>query len=198
VYGVVALGTATCAILALLHPDVSVAAVARYPHQRALAERYGATPFAHEPASDLVEALADWSQARLNRPWLGLPWAHPGGVDAVYDTVASPQTLEVGVRIARARGCLVLTGVSNPGRFEWSPWYFKELALAGSNAFGVEEVDGVRRHAIAHYLDWAASEKVDLRPLLSHTFRLADWREAFAALATQGESGAAKVAFDYR
>jgi threonine dehydrogenase-like Zn-dependent dehydrogenase len=198
VYGVGALGTATCAILQLLYPNVAVAAVARYPHQRALAERYGATAFAHEPAGELVASAAAWCGARVNQPWLGLPWTHPGGVDVVYDTVASPQTLEVGVRVARARGRLVLTGVSAPGRFEWSPWYFKELALVGSNAFGVEEVNGVRRHAIEHYLDWATSGKVDLRPLLTHTFRLADWRQAFGALATQGDSGAAKVAFDYR
>ena len=53
----------------------------------------------------------------------------------------------------RARGTLVQLGVGSPARFEWTPWYFKELRLVGSNAFGVEEVEGVRRHAIAHYLD---------------------------------------------
>jgi threonine dehydrogenase-like Zn-dependent dehydrogenase len=198
VYGVGALGTATCAALRYLYPDTVVAAVARYPHQRAMAEHHGATAFAPEPADELIQALADFTGGHLNRPWLGLPWTHPGGFDVVYDTVASPGTLEVGVRVTRARGQLALTGVSNPGRFEWSPWYFKELALVGSNAFGIEEVHGVRRHAIAHYLDWAASGAVDLRDLLTHTFALADWRDAFATLATQEESGAAKVAFDYR
>ena len=34
--------------------------------------------------------------------------------------------------------------------------------------------------------------------MLTHTFRLDQWREAFIALATQGESGAIKVAFDFR
>ena len=40
-----------------------------------------------------------------------------------------------------------------PGRWEWSPLYFKEISWVGSNAFGVEEVDGERKHAIEHYLD---------------------------------------------
>ena len=35
----------------------------------------------------------------------------------------------------------------------WSPLYFKEISWVGSNAFGVEEVEGVRKHAIDHYLD---------------------------------------------
>ena len=68
----------------------------------------------------------------------------------------------------------------------------------GSNAFGVEEVDGRRKHAIAHYLDLVVDSRIDLRPMLSHTFRLEQWRDAFLAIANQGESGAVKVAFDQR
>jgi threonine dehydrogenase-like Zn-dependent dehydrogenase len=34
--------------------------------------------------------------------------------------------------------------------------------------------------------------------MLTHTFGLHDWRDAFYALANQGESGAVKVAFDQR
>jgi threonine dehydrogenase-like Zn-dependent dehydrogenase len=68
----------------------------------------------------------------------------------------------------------------------------------GSNAFGVEEVEGVRKHGIQHYLDLAAAGRVDLAPMLTHTFPLEDWREAFTVLATQADTGAIKVAFDQR
>jgi threonine dehydrogenase-like Zn-dependent dehydrogenase len=84
------------------------------------------------------------------------------------------------------------------GRWEWSPLYFKEISWVGSNAFGIEEVDGVRLHGIAHYLHMVEEGRVDLSGLLTHTFRLEQWREAFTALATQGDSGAVKVAFDFR
>ena len=129
---------------------------------------------------------------------LGLPMCHPGGIDVVYDTVGKPETFEVGVRLLKARGTLVKSGVHAPGRWEWSPLYFKEISWVGSNAFGVEEVEGVRRHGIEHYLDLAASGRVNLRPMLTHTFRLEQWREAFATIATQGETGAIKVAIDHR
>lgn len=135
---------------------------------------------------------------RLRRPLLGLPMAHPGAVDVVYDTIGKPETFEVGVRVLRSRGTLVKAGVHAPGRWEDSPLYFKEVSLVGSNAFGVEEVDGQRKHAIAHYLDLAGAGRVDLRPMLTHTFGLARWRDAFWALADQGESGAVKVAIDQR
>ena len=37
-----------------------------------------------------------------------------------------------------------------------------------------------------------------MRPILTHTFRLEQWRDAFLASANQGESGAVKVAIDLR
>jgi threonine dehydrogenase-like Zn-dependent dehydrogenase len=83
-------------------------------------------------------------------------------------------------------------------RCEWTPWYFKEARLIGSNAFGIEEVDGVRRHAIEHYLAMVSDGRIDLSGLLTHTFRLEAWRDAFLTLIEQGETGAIKCAFDLR
>jgi threonine dehydrogenase-like Zn-dependent dehydrogenase len=197
VYGAGALGTCATAILRALFPTVEVATVARWSAQEALARRLGATTFAHEPRAELVEALADWSGGVLRQPWAGLPIAWPGGVDVVYDTVGGPDTLEVGLRVLRSRGSVVQLGLSSMGRCEWTPWYFKEARLIGSNAFGVEEVDGVRQHAMAHYLDLVRAGRVDLAGLLTHTFPLDDWRTAFRTLIDQGTTGAIKVAFSF-
>lgn len=198
VYGAGALGTTATAVLRALYPSVDVGVVAMWPAQRALMERWGATVFDPEPREQLVEALAEWSGGVLRKPFDGLPTAHPGRIDVVYETVASTGTIEVAVRVLAERGTLVQLGLSSPGRCEWTPIYFKELRWVGSNAFGVEEVDGERKHAIAHYLDLAASGRVDLTGMLTHTFRLDDWRHAFETLVRQGETGAIKVAFDFR
>jgi threonine dehydrogenase-like Zn-dependent dehydrogenase len=153
---------------------------------------------APEPRLALIEEIAAWGSGRLRRPSQGLPMAYPGAIDVVYDTIGKPETFEVGVRVLKARGTLVKAGVHAPGRWEWSPLYFKEVSLVGSNAFGVEEVDGVRKHAIDHYLDLVEDARVDLRPALTHTFALEHWRDAFLAIANQGDSGAIKVAIDQR
>jgi threonine dehydrogenase-like Zn-dependent dehydrogenase len=198
VYGAGALGTTATAILRSLYPDAEVLTVARWPAQAELVARLGAKVVAPEPREALVEEIARWSGGVLRRAWAGLPMAHPGHVDVVYDTVGSPETLEVGVRVLAARGSLVQSGVCTPGRFEWTPIYFKEIRLVGSNAFGVEEVEGRRQHGIRHYLDMVAEGRVDIRPMLTHTFPLERWRDAFSLLADQGASGAIKVAFDFR
>ncbi|HEV3130393.1 MAG TPA: alcohol dehydrogenase catalytic domain-containing protein [Acidimicrobiales bacterium] len=197
VYGAGALGVTSVAILSALYPEVEVAVVARFPAQADLAAKLGAAlVLDHEPRLELVEALAEWSGGVLHTAYAGLPMAHPGGIHVVYDTVARPETLEVGVRVLAERGSLVQTGVHTPGRWEYTPIYFKELSIVGSNAFGVEEVEGVRQHALRHYLDLVMTGRVDLTGMLTHRFPLDHWHDALRALSTQEESGAVKVAFE--
>jgi threonine dehydrogenase-like Zn-dependent dehydrogenase len=199
IYGAGSLGLCAVAVLQALYPDVAVAVIARFDAQAQVARGLGADlVLAHEPRLEVIERLVQWGGGRLRQPLQGLPMAHPGPVDVVYDTIGKPETFEVGVRVLAARGTLVKAGVHAPGRWEWSPLYFKEINWVGSNAFGVEEVDGVRKHAIAHYLDLVVDGRVDLRPALTHTFPLEQWREAFLAIADQERSHAVKVAIDQR
>jgi threonine dehydrogenase-like Zn-dependent dehydrogenase len=197
VYGAGALGTCATAILRALYPDVDVLVVARFDAQAEMARKLGATVIGHTPALKVIEEAAAWSGGVL-RDSDGLPMAFPGAIDVVYDTVGKQETFEVGTRVLKARGTLVKAGVHGPTWWEDTPLYFKEISMVGSNAFGHEEVDGVRKHGIAHYLDLVADGKVDLTGMLTHTFRLDDWRDAFTTLATQDQTGAIKVAFDFR
>jgi threonine dehydrogenase-like Zn-dependent dehydrogenase len=56
-------------------------------------------------------------------------------------------------------------------------------------------LDGVRRHAIAHYLALLSDGRLDITPMLTHRFALTEWWHALKVIARQGESGALKVAF---
>jgi threonine dehydrogenase-like Zn-dependent dehydrogenase len=197
VYGAGALGTCATAILRALYPDVEVLVVARFEGQAAMARKLGATVIGHTPALRVIEEAAAWSGGVL-RESDGMPMAFPGFIDVVYDTVGKQETFEVGSRVLKARGTLVKAGVHGPTWWEDTPLYFKELSMVGSNAFGFEEIKGVRKHGIDHYLDLVSSGQIDLTGMLTHTFTLEDWREAFVTLATQDETGAIKVGFDFR
>jgi threonine dehydrogenase-like Zn-dependent dehydrogenase len=198
VYGAGALGTCAVAILRSLYPDVEVGVVARFESQGDLARKLGASAvFPHSPVKEMIEAAAGWSGGVL-RGDHDLPMAYPGGIDVVYDTISKKESLEASVALLKAHGTLVKAGVHGPTSWEWTPLYFKEISWVGSNAFGLEEVDGVRRHGIDHYLDLATSGRIDLSDMLTHKFALDDWRAAFTTLATQEDSGAIKIAFDQR
>ena len=199
VWGAGALGCAAVAILRALHPDVEVAVVARFDHQAKLAQHLGAhLVVAHEPREQVLEELARWSGGVLRRGFdgRGFPMCHPGFVDVAYDTVGKADSFEVSARVLRARGTIVKAGVHAPARWEWSPVDFKELRWVGSNAFGIETVDGLRKHAVEHYLDLVRTGRVDLTGMLTHVFALDRWRDAFATIADQGRSGCIKVAID--
>ena len=105
--------------------------------------------------------------------------------------------LEVAVRIVRSRGQIVVTGVETPHRFEWTPLYFKEIALVGSNAFGIEEYQGRRKHAMEWYFEFVETKAVDVTPILTHRYRLRDYRDAFMTCYDQGANQAVKVLFDF-
>ena len=126
----------------------------------------------------------------LHAPLDGLPVTHPGHIDVVYDSIAKAETLEVGVRVLAERGRLVYTGVATPERWESTPIYFKEITIAGSNAFGMEDFEGRRRHAIAHYLELVDEGRLDITPMLTHRFGLEEWWPAAQGAGRQDQSGA--------
>ena len=202
VYGCGTLGLCAIEILHKLF-DVRIVAIARFDHQARLATRLGAEEvLAWRPTERIVARLAERTGSDVFTPAEGAPglpmlYGRPG-VRVVYNTVGTAESLEVAVRIAGPRSTVVMSGVDTPARFEWSPHYFKEINLVGSNAFGVEELDGVRKHAIEHYLDLVRAGRVDVTPILTHRFPLDDYKDAFRATHTQGESGAVKVLFDFR
>ncbi len=197
VYGCGTLGLLSIPILRILYPRLQVMAVARFRHQALLAERMGAhVVLAHRPTRALIERVGAETGADLQQPWRGLPMLN-GGVDVVYDSVGLPETLEVGVRVTRSRGTIAVTGVEKPKRFEWTPLYFKEIALRGSNAFGCETLDGRRQHAMQWYFEWIRERGYDGTPILTHRFTLDRFRDAFLACHDQEASGAVKVLFDF-
>jgi threonine dehydrogenase-like Zn-dependent dehydrogenase len=136
------------------------------------------------------------SGERLIEPRYGPPWLH-GGVDVVYDTVGSADTLAAGIRVARPRARIVITGVSRPKRFEWTPHYFKEIELVGSNAFGIEVFEGARRHAFEIFFALADEGRLALPPLVTHRFTLDSYQEALIVAHAKGRNRAVKVVFEF-
>ncbi len=194
VIGAGALGTTAVAVLRRWHRDCEVAVLCRYPHQREAVRRLGAhLAVDHEPRDAALAAICEFSGGEPRPALQGLAMSYPGGVDVVYDTVGSAETLELAVRAARVRGRVVLLGVATPRRFEWTPIYFKELTVRGSSGFGHETVEGTRRHAIDHYLH-ACADGLDLSWLVTHTESLEDWVPLCAALADPAGSGVLKAA----
>lgn len=196
VYGCGTLGLLAIVILRALYPTVEIFAVTRFPHQAALARKFGAHHIIdHKPTRKIIETVAREIGTYSHEPWYGLPMLNDG-LDAIYDTVSSPETLEVGVRITRSRGSIILIGVEPPKRFEWTPIYFKEISVIGSNGFGIEEWEGRRQHAMEWYFEFIRTKGIDATAIITHHFALDDYRDALMTCYRQGDNKAVKVLFN--
>jgi threonine dehydrogenase-like Zn-dependent dehydrogenase len=195
VYGCGGLGVLVVHALARLFPGTRVLAVDPRPHARALAEKLGAAMTFAGSGADLIEAVAAKVGSAVRRPQLALPWLQ-GGVDRIYDTVGAAGTLETGVRIARPLASIVLVGVASPARFEWTPLYFKELVVMGASGYGEETLGGKRAHAFEHFFDLLEGQKIDVSGVITHRFKLADYKEAFMTARSRGGGQAIKVVFE--
>ncbi len=197
IYGCGTLGLLTIAFLRAAYPRAEIVAVARHGFQAELARAMGAHAVVRAGSTaELVAAVARLSGERLIEPRFGPPWLH-GGIDVVYDTVGSAETLAAGIRVARPRARIVITGVSRPKRFEWTPHYFKEIELVGSNAFGIEEVEGQRKHAFEVFFDLLDRGRLELPALVTHRFSLDRYQDALLVAHAKGRNRAVKVVFDF-
>jgi threonine dehydrogenase-like Zn-dependent dehydrogenase len=197
VYGCGTLGLLTVAILRKFYPEVTVIALARYPHQQQMAMRLGAQHvLLAAPPLEIIETVAGLTGAKVHRPWHGKPMLMRG-VRAIYDTVGSRETIEVGVRILQPHGKLVVTGVANPARFEWTPLYFKEIEIVGSNAFGLENFQGMHLYAMQIFLQLLDRQQLDLAPFITHHFRLEQYQQAMLTAHNKPRNAAIKVVFDF-
>ena len=179
VYGAGTIGLAAIAAVKVVKPKARILVIARSSTagRSRTPTRCGRGHY-FELGREIIDTVGSLTDARPWRPrWHGLPMLS-GGVDAVYDSICAPDTLEISVRIARPRGIVSIIGVEAPRRFEWTPIYFKELRVVGSNAFGIENFRVLRKHAMEHYVDLCASGAIDLGFLVTDRYPLDDWRAA--------------------
>jgi threonine dehydrogenase-like Zn-dependent dehydrogenase len=121
-----------------------------------------------------------------------------GGFDVVFDCVGSAQSVQDSLRWARAGGAVVLVGVTlERMRVDLSPVWYQEVNLIGSMAHGMETWNGASQSTYDLTCDLLLRGKLTATGLITHYFRLENWREAIKT-AMDKRTGAIKVVFDYR
>ena len=185
-----ALGLCTVAALRMTAPDSEITLVARHPSQRRMGERLGA-----RVESDPIEAAVRWAGARRHRPVTGQD-VLTDGFEVVYDCVGSRRSLDAALRVARPRARVAIVGGPALIRdLDWTFVWTRELQIEGSYVYGLE-------HALqgAHTMDAAMRLLVEhpempLSELVTHRFRLEEWRRAMWTALDRGRSDAIKVVF---
>lgn len=195
VIGAGAMGLLVAQAVKALVPDCHLTVIARYAHQAEMALESGADAIFRDD-DDLYAQLAESTGANhypapMNRGML------LGGVDLVYDSIGSADTITDGLRWARAEGALVQVGTQfKPLRVDLSPTWYQEVDLIGSYVFGREQLDGRSLRTFDLAVELIQEGTVNPQRLITHHFPFNDYQRAIET-ARDKTSGAIKVVIEY-
>jgi L-iditol 2-dehydrogenase len=191
IVGAGSLGLLTLAAVRALAHDTAVTVVARHAFQREHAESLGASRVVMTRGATTA-AMAEAAGTRLLETIIGPP-AGVGGFASAFVCATGPRAMEDAMRFTRAGGTVVL--LANAVRLDgldWTPLWLKELTLRGSLTYGAHA--GAGPGAFAEALELIAGGGARLRPLVTHTFPLADYSGALRVAMDKGQSKSVKVA----
>ncbi len=195
VYGAGILGQHIVRILRALGSTARIIMIARYPFQRDLALAGGADSVLMSPKrAELGEAVG----AKLTPTTLG-GGNLEGGADFFFDCVGSSGSLQEGLLVLRGRGTYVMVGTAGDiGPVDISSLWFRELRMTGSSCYSIADYQGEEVRIYQKAIDLLSGGKYATDGLLSHTFPLAGYAQAFQTAYDKRRNKCMKVALDMR
>jgi erythritol/L-threitol dehydrogenase len=195
IFGAGIIGQHLLRSLRTLGCEARVVMVARHPFQGRLAEAGGADLVLFDPnRRELGEALG----CKFLPTTLG-GGNLEGGADYFFDCVGSSDSLQAGILALKARGTLVLVGTAGTvNQVDVSSLWFRELHLTGTAtyAYGLFRGQSVRTYQMA--LDLLTRSDFPAAGLLTHTFPLSHYQQAFQTALDKRHYKSVKVAVDLR
>ena len=107
------------------------------------------------------------------------------GVELVFNTVGSSESIAQGLRLVRKSGKLVLLATKE------EEIYFPSLGLSGERS--IRTSSNAMASDFPRVIDMISSRKVLVEPLITHRFPLGEGLQAFAVALDKRNSGAIKV-----
>lgn len=188
VIGAGTMGLTAIAALRHLTGVNAIVVAARYRHQRAFAEAFGADLIV-DP-DELPRALRRATGARVIGDTLST------GADVVIDAVGSSSSLTDAISLTRPRGRIVMLGMPAEVSVNLTPLWHRETELVGAYCYGTEHHNNDSCHTFE--LATGLVEQLDLGRLVTETYPLQRYKEAIEHAAQAGARGAVKIAFDLR
>mgnify|MGYP002623383707 CR=1 FL=1 len=176
-------------------------AIVRRDEQATLMTRFGVdetiTVRRSDTQADRYERVGRSVGARPTATRFGHCALLGGGYDVVYDCVGTGDSLTDALKYTRAGGTTVEVGTSNISIVDTAPLWLNERNVIGANCRAIESYEGKKLHTYEIVLEWLAAGRIDLSGLLTHTFRIDQYAQAFETLTSRDRRGAAKVAFAF-
>ena len=100
-----------------------------------------------------------------------------GGFSKIFDAVANTETLDASMWSLQAGGVLSVVGIGKDVMTDLTPLWMKLQTLKGVYSYGYTDIQGKRRHIFEIAIDYVKQRRVQLEPLVTHTFVIEDYRK---------------------
>lgn len=195
-----AIGLGTLVALRMAAPATEVTILVRHPVQVELALRFGAHHVVVDRHGDGARrAAVEHAGAREHVALVGGPTL-TGGFELVYECVGTAASLDAAQRVTAPRGALALIGsVTIVQRLDLTLAWARELRITGNYVYGREASVPGQPHTLDHLMRLlSAGGAPDVSGLVTHRFKLADWRRALRTAMGRERAASVKVVFDHR
>jgi len=196
------IGLLIVASIRALGSKCRIITLARYPVQVEAAKQLGSDIVLTERSRDtLYEKIAKLTGGELFKPALGRKILYGNkGPDIVFDCVGSEVTIDDALHFVRANGTIVIVGMALGAmkKVDWALQVYKELDVLGSMMHGLEEFQGETLDTFILATRFLSNNQSIYENLVTHKFRVDEYKKAFDVASKKGKHSAIKVAFDYR
>lgn len=195
VLGVGTIGFLLIQVLRQMEPECEITAVAQFPWQATIARELGANQIILT-SDDTYQAVAKQTSSALYEG-RGSNRMIIGGFDAIFDCVGIPQTLENGLRWTRTNGTVILIGVNlHRMKLDLTPIWHQEVNLIGAIGHDIITWQDEQISTFDLAMRWMDQGDIDTKTLLTHSYPLAEYRQAFETAVDKVHTRSIKVAFN--
>jgi len=165
-----------------------------YPFAAALAMKAGADKLISD--GDILGHTIEITGARAYKPMIGKE-VLMGGFQKVFDCVASQSTLDSSLRALATGGTLSMVGIGKDVKLDLTPLWLKLQTVKGAYSSGYVNYEGERKH-IFEIASWMVRlKKIQLEPLVTHIFKLEDYRRMIEVNLHKGKYSALKTVVSF-
>ncbi len=199
VYGAGMLGLGTVACLRAIGYQGRIETLDRFDYLKSITEKLGADEFFTLPREtpSRFEQIAGRTSGRVQRARFG-NYMLSGGYDLVFDCVGSQQSVMECLKWTRARGQLVMLGTLQGEIEDLTPLWFRELNVIGAWGRQMEKYQGRAVNTYNLVQELLQAGKLKTKGLLTHKFKLENYKQAIHVAMNKVANHSIKVAFDFR
>ncbi len=135
---------------------------------------------------------AEITGAKIYKPTLGQPVPR-GGFNRVYDTVGNSATVNLSLRLLKTAGTLSLVGIGADLKIDPTTLWLKLQTIKGVYGYGHVDFNGEKHHVFEIAMDLMKQGKINAEKLITHKFRLEEYRQMIAVNMNKGKYNAVKT-----